>query len=654
MDTLQELEHLSLVSKIASEINNHMGVSDTTLAEFVIDTHLKSQSFEAFTATLRDMGADFPQSLVDSIDRLMHTLHPRYKQAASQEEKQRRKEHILKALTMPDIEPSQVAPDSPPSKEADILDDTFAELEGLAVQHKSNKRPSPDGVQKPRKRTHDYVFEDEYGRTERKSRRRRRSVDEDEEFRRPPTPEIDDEPILYKVYRGKVVNIKPFGVFINLQGVRGKVDGLVHVSQMQEGARVNDPSDLVSRWQEVFVKVIKMEGGKLSLSLKEADQITGRDLRPQQRIASGANMLGLNGNDMSIDHASPAHAPRKAPRQRLTSPERWEIKQLIASGVIPRSDYPDIDKDLDAVDGVRSFDDEEEVEIEVREEEPPFLVGQTKQSLELSPIRIVKNPEGSLARAALKSEQQARERRDLRQQEEKDKQAKEAAGVDLSRQWNDPMAQQKQFASDLRNTRTNQPLEAMPEWKKISKGKDASFGIRTNTSIAEQRRSLPVFKLRKQFLDAVATNSVLVCVGETGSGKTTQLTQYLAEAGYANDGVIGCTQPRRVAAMSVAKRVAEEVGCELGNEVGYAIRFEDRTSSSTAIKYMTDGILQREILLDPMLSRYSVILIDEAHERSIGTDIILALMKKCLARRPDMKLIIASVSNLTLKAKTSS
>lgn len=122
-------------------------------------------------------------------------------------------------------------------------------------------------------------------------------------------------------------------------------------------------------------------------------------------------------------------------------------------------------------------------------------------------------------------------------------------------------------------------------------------------------------------------NQVMVVVGETGSGKTTQMTQYLAEEGFADHGRIGCTQPRRVAAMSVAKRVAEEVGCRLGQEVGYTIRFEDCTSPETKIKYMTDGMLQREALVDPNMSQYSVIMMDEAHERSIPTDVLFGLMK---------------------------
>eukprot|EP00965_Chrysotila_dentata_P097984 3239816-Pleurochrysis_carterae.AAC.1 len=126
-------------------------------------------------------------------------------------------------------------------------------------------------------------------------------------------------------------------------------------------------------------------------------------------------------------------------------------------------------------------------------------------------------------------------------------------------------------------------------------------------SLAEVRKSLPVYLYREQIIEAVNEYQCLVIVGETGSGKTTQIPQYLHEAGYTKNGKkIGCTQPRRVAAMSVAKRVADEVGCKLGNEVGYAIRFEDCTSERTVLKYMTDGMLLREFLGEPDLASYSV------------------------------------------------
>src|SRR6185437_6174177 len=114
-----------------------------------------------------------------------------------------------------------------------------------------------------------------------------------------------------------------------------------------------------------------------------------------------------------------------------------------------------------------------------------------------------------------------------------------------------------------------------------------TYGQRSRLSVQEQRESLPIFRLKKELINAVHDNQVLVVIGETGSGKTTQVTQYLAEAGYTTMGKIACTQPRRVAAESIAKRVAEEFGCRLGEEVGYSIRFDDRTGPGTVIKYMT-------------------------------------------------------------------
>ena len=122
--------------------------------------------------------------------------------------------------------------------------------------------------------------------------------------------------------------------------------------------------------------------------------------------------------------------------------------------------------------------------------------------------------------------------------------------------------------------------------------------------INDQRKSLPVYPFREEFLKAIRDNQVLVIVGETGSGKTTQLPQYLHEVGYTKKGMIGITQPRRVAAMSVAARVATEMNVKLGHEVGYSIRFEDCTSDRTIMKYMTDGILLREFLTEPTLNSY--------------------------------------------------
>jgi pre-mRNA-splicing factor ATP-dependent RNA helicase DHX16 len=132
---------------------------------------------------------------------------------------------------------------------------------------------------------------------------------------------------------------------------------------------------------------------------------------------------------------------------------------------------------------------------------------------------------------------------------------------------------------------------------------------------------------------------------QTGSGKTTQIPQYLHEAGWSKIGKIGCTQPRRVAAMSVAARVSQEANCKLGHEVGYSIRFEDCTSESTIIKYMTDGMLLREFLTEPDLATYSIMMIDEAHERTLHTDVLLGLLKDvCRFREDDFRLIISSAT----------
>ncbi|KAJ3554582.1 hypothetical protein NM688_g3031 [Phlebia brevispora] len=182
----------------------------------------------------------------------------------------------------------------------------------------------------------------------------------------------------------------------------------------------------------------------------------------------------------------------------------------------------------------------------------------------------------------------------------------------------------------------------------------SSAPLTSSVSIQVARERLPIFKHRQKLLYCVETYGVTIVVGQTGCGKTTQLPQYLYEAGWASDGnIIACTQPRRVAATSVAGRVATEVGTILGDEarilnvikVGYTIRFEDVSDKErTRILYLTDGMLFRETLIDPLLSRYSVIMIDEAHERSIYTDLLLGLLKKIRRKRPSLRIVVSSAT----------
>ncbi|XP_043486982.1 pre-mRNA-splicing factor ATP-dependent RNA helicase DHX16 [Polistes fuscatus] len=164
-------------------------------------------------------------------------------------------------------------------------------------------------------------------------------------------------------------------------------------------------------------------------------------------------------------------------------------------------------------------------------------------------------------------------------------------------------------------------------------------------TIQETKKSLPIYPFRNDLIQAIKEHQILIIEGETGSGKTTQIPQYLYAAGFAeNDKIIGCSEPRRVAAMSVAARVAHEMAVKLGNEVGYAIRFEDCTSHRTRIKYMTDGTLHREFLSQPDLASYSVMIIDEAHERTLHTDILFGLVKDITRFRSDLKLLISSAT----------
>mmetsp|Transcript_15244 Transcript_15244/g.32017 ORF Transcript_15244/g.32017 Transcript_15244/m.32017 type:complete len:1035 (+) Transcript_15244:77-3181(+) len=167
---------------------------------------------------------------------------------------------------------------------------------------------------------------------------------------------------------------------------------------------------------------------------------------------------------------------------------------------------------------------------------------------------------------------------------------------------------------------------------------------RESKKLQKDRISLPVYQYRTGLLEAVRDYQVLIVVGETGSGKTTQIAQYLHEVGYTRIGKIGCTQPRRVAAMSVAARVAKEMGVKLGHEVGYNIRFEDCTTDRTIIEYMTDGMLLRSFLNEPDMASYSVMIVDEAHERTLHTDVLFGLVKDVARFREDLKLIISSAT----------
>lgn len=433
-------------------------------------------------------------------------------------------------------------------------------------------------------------------------------------------PNVDPEPVVDKVYRGKVQNITRFGCFVKILGVKSaNASGLVHISEMSS-SHVERPEDIVHLHQDVYVKVIKIQNNKkISLSMKGIDQTTGAELEPRGRKA-----------ERSI-----------IPRRKLTSPERWEIRQLIASGAASIDDYPELKEDYNIIQSTttedkKHEDQDEELEVEINvDDAPKFLKGQVKPDRKYELPSITKVPKGSLNRSAMTGSYTMKEHR-----EEKIKRKKEVEKkLNKSKQLNDPANPKA-----LTNSEFDARQLVASAWERSRMKERVSYGKRTSLPIKQQRESLPVFKMRQQLVDAARENQFLVIVGETGSGKTTQLTQYFDEEGFSSNGMIGCTQPRRVAAVSIAKRVAEEMGCNVGEEVGYTIRFEDHKSSKTRIKYLTDGMLQREALLDPLMSRYSVILLDEAHERTVATDVLFALLKKAALQRPDLKVIVTSAT----------
>lgn len=660
---LEKLEDLSLISKVSSEVYNHTGINDTVLAEFIIALHTESKDLNEFQEKMVLAGAQFSEEFVANIDRLIGMLKrkPLERESASAIQgvnfvcegiedldggKDDEKEDIgYKRADLACRFPGLAIPDEEKSKNSNYGEDK--RIEGLDDFLELARIQAREGSVRKRHRTVNNTDKDD----ERRGSRNRRSSSSSDGFvdprpisgRNRTEKTLDEKLIMYKIYPGKVTSVREFGAFVQLEGVKGRVEGMVHISNLiNRRIKVDHIHDIVEKGAKVKVKVMTISGSRIGLSMRDVDQVTGEDLTPRLRPLSEQEMRDM-------DRRIPSHLLGEVPvindttihssARRVSSPEQWEIKQLIASGVLDPKDYPTFNEDK----GLLDYEDaEEDLDIEIREDEPLFLKGQTKQSVQLSPIKIVKNPDGTMNRSAISGAALAKERREIRRKlaaEECDDVPK-----DFNKSWLDPISNQsgRYFAQDLRSH--GQSSLNVPEWKRKTFNNATTFGKISTTSIREQRESLPIFKLRSTIIEAVRDNQILIVVGDTGSGKTTQITQYLAEEGFSERGIIGCTQPRRVAAMSVAKRVAEECGCRLGQEVGYTIRFEDCTGPETRIKYMTDGMLLRESLVDPQLSSYSVILLDEAHERTIHTDVLLGLLKKTVKERSDLKLIVTSAT----------
>ncbi|KAK7952034.1 uncharacterized protein PG986_007762 [Apiospora aurea] len=318
--------------------------------------------------------------------------------------------------------------------------------------------------------------------------------------------------------------------------------------------------------------------------------------------------------------------------QKQKDVDAWETNRMLTSGVAQRRGLDDDFADDD--EGTR-------VHLLVHDLKPPFLDGRTVFTKQLEPVPAVKDYQSDMAVFSRKGSRAVKERR---QQRERQRQAQEATNLAGTNLGNIMGVKEDEGDSALPIAAEEEAKPAGNKFSEHLKKNEGASDFSQSKTLREQREYLPAFAVREDLLRVIRDNQVVIVVGETGSGKTTQLTQFLYEDGYGSLGMIGCTQPRRVAAMSVAKRVAEEMEVTLGSLVGYAIRFEDCTSKDTVIKYMTDGVLLRESLNEQDLDRYSCVIMDEAHERALNTDVLMGLFKKILQRRRDLKLIVTSAT----------
>jgi ATP-dependent RNA helicase DHX8/PRP22 len=617
MSELDKLQHLGLISKICAELDNHLGFSDKTLAEYII--HLGSQyknDHKAFHKSLHDNGAEFPESFTENLLRIIMRMTG---QAAVAKPKQvadmaptvprsaaevqfpglarpnsnpvpledMASEQIISLIAEKSKaeEPLKLTKESERSRDSDRREgrdrhensrrdrsssrdkrrsDTSSSRRGSSPSRRDrsrdrsrdrgrdNDRRRGDGDSsrgndrgrddRDRDRDRDRNNDRDGGRDggdrgrngDRDSNRRREdeSRDDQRDVKRPKAAPA--EPELYGIYDGKVSNILDFGCFVELDNFNRK-EGLVHIAQIQQGM-VRDAKQVVKRGQKVKVKIISMVGSKMALSMKEVDQETGEDLLPQRsretlakmnsdlsnptrpagdRESMGAMNLGVDIKKLRAQEDEDENTTRRS-RKQLSSPELWEARQLISAGVLHVSEYPTFDAES-GMGVLQSFEIEEEVEVEINEDEPAFLRGQTKMSKELSPVRIVKNPDGSMQRAALHQTQLSKERRELKQAQANN--LIDSIPKDLSKPWEDPMPEQgeRHFAQELRSINVGGSFE-LPEWKQKTQGKGLAYGQLSSKPLREQRESLPIFRLKSELCQAIAQNQVLVVIGETGSG----------------------------------------------------------------------------------------------------------------------------------------
>ena len=442
------MEHLSLVSKVCTELDNHYSMNDKDLAEFIIELANKNKTLSKFKAALLENGAEFSDSFIENLLRIIQHMTPADAAAGRDgTDAARPKLSLLReqlpCLALPDEQKEKPPAPAEPEK-AEAVDNMMSLLESMApsrnkeeerMRNRSRSRSRSRSREKRRDRRRSRSRESRDRRRSRSRERRKKSRSRDRERRRRSRSRsrddkkrrrspgggwrssledakrvadkiIDkDEAEQFRVYSGKVQNITTFGCFVQLMGFRRKVEGLVHISQLRREGRVNNVEEVVSRGDSVKVKVLATVGGKTSLSMKDVDQVTGEDLNPTaNKVLNRGERGDLRDQDLrmmnperpaGLDDILPGRsaAPvmddddfNKKKVTRISSPEKWEIEQMLKVGVIDKSQLPDFDEETGLL---HKDDDDEDLEIELVEDEAPFLKGQGRMLNNLSPVRIV-------------------------------------------------------------------------------------------------------------------------------------------------------------------------------------------------------------------------------------------------------------------------
>ncbi|KAK6151958.1 hypothetical protein DH2020_014593 [Rehmannia glutinosa] len=368
-DGLKKLEYLSLVSKVCTELETHLGFGDKVLAEFITELGRNCQTVEEFDAKLKENGAEMPDYFVRTLLTIIHAILPPKQKLRSKKGVEDGEKSAFSALKIKDSK------ERVKELEKEIEEDVKSRrrLEVEDEEHKYNRDNGRREKRRDRERERDrYEDRDDYdddkggGRYRERDRdmnrdewNRRNGYDEEKDDRKDSRKEMNDqpqEPELYNVYKGRVSRVMDTGCFVQLDAFKGR-EGLVHVSQMAT-RRIGNAKDVVKRDQEVYVKVISVSGNKLSLSMRDVDQNSGKDLLPLKRSEedngfrtnpSGRNdgggmgsRTGLSGIKITEDDDA---GPSRRPLKRMSSPERWEAKQLIASGVMSIKEHPMFDEE---------------------------------------------------------------------------------------------------------------------------------------------------------------------------------------------------------------------------------------------------------------------------------------------------------------------